>query len=80
MSRIAVPALAALVALSVTTVALGQESKTMAPASAPSPDEQAVRQVTQDFVKAFNADSAEKAAALFLVGAESVCLEGNPKR
>ena len=77
MSRIAVSALAALVALSVTTLALGQESKTMVSASAPSPDEQAVRRVTQNFVKAFNAGSAEKAAALFLSGAEFTDDAGN---
>ncbi|MCY2950393.1 MAG: SgcJ/EcaC family oxidoreductase [Planctomycetota bacterium] len=77
MSRITVPALAALIAISVTTFARGQESKTAASTSGATNDEQAVRQVTQSFVKAFNAGSAEKAAALFLSGAEFTDDAGN---
>lgn len=72
MSRITVPVLTALIAISAATLALGKEAATAANA-----DEQAVRQVTQDFVKAFNAGSAEKAAALFYGGAELIDDAGN---
>ena len=41
-------------------------------ASVAKPDEQAVRQVTQDFVKAFNAGSAGKIAAMFFSNAELI--------
>jgi uncharacterized protein (TIGR02246 family) len=40
-------------------------------------DEQAVRQVTQNFVKAFNAGSAEQVAALFFSGADLTDDAGN---
>jgi uncharacterized protein (TIGR02246 family) len=77
MTRITVPALAALVAIFVTTVANGQEAAATASASPAANDEQAVRQVTQNFVKAFNAGSAEKVAALFWGGAELTDDAGN---
>lgn len=77
MSRITIPALAVLIAISATTLARGQESKTAASIGATTNDEQAVRQVTQSFVKAFNAGSADKVAALFLSGAELTDDAGN---
>ena len=76
MSRITISALAALIAVSAATLAGGQEAAKAAPAAA-SADEQAVRQVTQNFVKAFNAGNAEKAAALFFSGAELIDDAGN---
>jgi uncharacterized protein (TIGR02246 family) len=72
MSRITVSALAALIAASWATFATGQEAATAASASAASADEQAVRQVTQKFVKAFNAGSAENVATLFSGEAELI--------
>ena len=57
------------------TLARGQEAARR-PGQA-SADEQAVRQVTQNFVKAFNAGNAEKAAALFFSGAELIDDAGN---
>ena len=60
MSRITIPVLAALVGISAASLARGQEAATAAVASAAKTDEQAVRQVTQNFVKAFNAGSAEQ--------------------
>ena len=72
MSRITVPVLTALIAISAVTLAIGKEA-----ANAANADEQAVRQVTQDFVKAFNAGNAEKAAALFYGGAELIDDAGN---
>lgn len=77
MPRIMAPVLAALVAISGTTRVCGQESTTASPAGAAKTDEQAVRQVTQTFVKAFNAGNAEKAAALFYSGAELIDDAGN---
>ena len=72
MSRITVPVLTALIAISGAVLARGQEA-----AATKSADEQAVRQVTQNFVKAFNAGSAEKATALFYGGAELIDDAGN---
>ncbi len=77
MSRITIPVLAALIAISGASLAPGQEAATAASARAAEADEQAVRQVTQNFVKAFNAGSAEKAAALFFSGAELIDDAGN---
>ena len=77
MSRITLPALAALIAIFGATLATGQEATTSAAAGAANADEQAVRHVTQNLVKAFNAGSAEKAAALFFSGAELVDDAGN---
>jgi uncharacterized protein (TIGR02246 family) len=77
MSRITIPALAALIAIAAANLARGQETDKSAPAGAPSADEQAVRQVTQNFAKAFNAGSAEKVAALFFGGAELTDDAGN---
>jgi uncharacterized protein (TIGR02246 family) len=77
MSRITIPVLAALIALSGTTFASGQETATPAPAGGTKSDEQAVRQVTQNLVKAFNAASADKVAALFLSTAELTDDAGN---
>ncbi len=83
MSRITVPFLAALIAISGATFARGQQSVAAdSGAKATSvgmanPDEQAVRQVTQNFVKAFNAGNAEKAAALFFSGADLIDDAGN---
>ena len=75
--RITISALAAWIALSAATLARAQEVSKVAPAGATSADEQAVRQVTQNFVKAFNAGNAEKAAALFFSGAELIDDAGN---
>jgi len=72
MSRITVPVLAALIAISAVTLARGQQA-----AATKTADEQAVRQLTQDFVKDFNAGNAEKAAALFYSGAELIDDAGN---
>jgi uncharacterized protein (TIGR02246 family) len=80
MSRITVSALAALVAISGATLASGQEVATGGSASVTTSDEQAVRQVTQDFVKAFNAGNAEKVAALFLGGGQLIDDAGNVHR
>ena len=77
MSRITIPVLAALIAVSGVNLAHGQAAATAAAARVASPDEQAVRQVTQNFVKAFNAGNAEKVAALFLSGAELIDDAGN---
>ncbi len=77
MSRITIPVLAALIAISGASLARGQEAAPAAPAGAAGADEQAVRQVTQTFVKAFNAGDAEKAAALFFSGAELIDDAGN---
>ena len=66
-----------MIAISGATLARGQEAATAASASKASADEQAVRQVTQNFVKAFNAGNAEKAAALFFSGAELIDDAGN---
>jgi uncharacterized protein (TIGR02246 family) len=74
MSRITVTVLTALVAISVATFARGQEAPAATPASA---DEQAVRQVTQNFVKTFNSGNAEKVAALFYSGADLIDDAGN---
>jgi len=72
MSRITVPVLAALIVLSGRTIARGQEAT-----AAKTADEQAVRQITQDFVKAFNSGNVEKATALFYSGAELIDDAGN---
>ena len=80
MPRIAVPALAALIAISATTLAGGQETATAVSASGATSDEQAVRQVTQNYVKAFNAGSADSAAKLFFSGAELIDDAGNVHR
>ena len=77
MSRIAIPVLAAMIAVSAATFVRGEEPAKTASPAAMSPDEQAVRQVTQNFVKAFNAGSAEKAAALFFSGADLIDDAGN---
>ena len=77
MTRITVPALAALVAISVTTLASGQQLAATPSTSPATSDEQAVRQVTQNFVKAFNTGSAEKVAAMFWGGAELTDDAGN---
>ena len=77
MSRITLPALAAWIAVLGVAYAHGQEAATAVPANAANADEQAVRQVTQNLVTAFNAGSAEKAAALFFSGAELVDDAGN---
>lgn len=74
MSRIAFTILAASIAISGAAFVRGQEAATAAPASA---DEQAVRQVTQNFVKAFNSGNAEKVAALFYSGADLIDDAGN---
>ena len=77
MSRITIQVLAALIAVSGATFARGQEAAKTASAGAASSDEQAVRQVTQNLVKAFNAGDAEKAAALFFSGADLTDDAGN---
>jgi len=77
MSRITFPALAVSIAISVTTLANAQETAAAASASGVTSDEQAVRQVTQGLVKAFNAGSADKAASLFYSGAELTDDAGN---
>ncbi|MEI8375636.1 MAG: SgcJ/EcaC family oxidoreductase [Planctomycetota bacterium] len=78
MSRITVQALAAMIAILATTLARGQETTaTAASASEVANDERAVRQVTQSLVKAFNAGSADQAAALFFSGAELTDDAGN---
>ncbi len=77
MSRITIPVLAALLAMSGAALASGEKAATPATANAASADEQAVRQVTQDFVKAFNAGDVEKAAAQFYSGAELIDDAGN---
>ncbi len=77
MSRITVQALVALFAISATTLASGQETAKAALKSGVVDDEQAVRKVTQNFVKAFNAGSADQVAALFFSGAELTDDAGN---
>ena len=77
MSRITVSALAALIAVFMGNFRDRPGSRTAASASVASADEQAVRQVTQNFVKAFNAGSAEKVAALFSGEAELIDDAGN---
>jgi uncharacterized protein (TIGR02246 family) len=77
MSRITLPFLTAVIAISGASFARSQEAATRAPASKESADEQAVRQITRDFVKAFNAGNADKAAALFLADADLVDDAGN---
>jgi len=72
MSRITVLVPAALIVISGATLARGQDA-----AATKNADEQAVRQITQDFVKAFNAGNTEKAAALFYSGAELTDDAGN---
>jgi uncharacterized protein (TIGR02246 family) len=72
-----VTVLAALIAISRATLVSGQEPATAPAASVATDDEQAVRQVTQNLVKAFNAADAEKVAALFFGGAELVDDAGN---
>jgi uncharacterized protein (TIGR02246 family) len=77
MSRITITVLAAVIAISGATLASGQEAAPAASASVANADEQAVRQVAQNFVKAFNAGSAEKIASLFFSGAELTDDAGN---
>jgi uncharacterized protein (TIGR02246 family) len=77
MSRISIPILAAIIAVSGATFAIGQETAAATSAGVAKTDEQAVRQVTQDFVKAFNAGSAEKVASLFLGRAQLIDDSGN---
>ena len=77
MSRITVSALAALIAISVTTLTSGQETATAASTSGVVNDEHAVRKVTQNFVKAFNAGSPDQVASLFFSGAELTDDAGN---
>ncbi|MEI8374106.1 MAG: SgcJ/EcaC family oxidoreductase [Planctomycetota bacterium] len=77
MSRIVFTILAALIAISDAALVRSQEAATAAPASAASADEQAVRQVTQNFVKAFNSGNAEKVAALFYSAADLIDDAGN---
>ena len=77
MLRSTVPVLAALIVLAVTTCGRGEETAPPVPAMRAPSDEQAVRQVTQSFVKAFNAGNAEKAAGLFFSGAELIDDAGN---
>ena len=72
MSRTSIPVMAALIALSGATFASGRDAASATSASVAKPDEQAVRQVTQDFVKAFNAGSAGKIAAMFFSNAELI--------
>lgn len=72
MSRISVSILSALFFVLGTSLANGQESADKAQAGAAKADEQAVRQVTQNFVKAFNAGSVEKVVALFSNEAELI--------
>jgi uncharacterized protein (TIGR02246 family) len=69
MSHITVTALTALIVVAGVTSARGQVTATT-PASTANADEQAVRQVTQDFVRAFNSASGDKASSLFYSGAE----------
>jgi len=77
MSRIAITFLVALIAISDAAFVRSQEATTAAPARPASADEQAVRQVTQNFVKAFNSGSAEKAASMFYSGADLIDDAGN---
>jgi uncharacterized protein (TIGR02246 family) len=72
MSRVTVPVLAGLIAVSATAFACGKENGDASPANGSKSDRQAVGQVTQAFVKAFNAGSAEKVAALFVGEGELV--------
>ena len=51
MTRSSIPMLAALIAVSVVALARGQEPGTAPSAGASNADEQAVRRVTQDFVR-----------------------------
>lgn len=74
MSRITISILAAVWAISGVTLTHGQEPAAANPANV---DEQAVRQVAQNFVKAFNAGSAEAAATLFVDEAELIDDAGN---
>jgi uncharacterized protein (TIGR02246 family) len=77
MSRISVSVMSALVIVLGATFSNGQEAAKDAQAGAVKADEQAVRQVTQNFVKAFNAGSAEKVAALFFSEGELIDDAGN---
>jgi uncharacterized protein (TIGR02246 family) len=77
MPRTTVPVLAALIAISGASLAYSQETAKATPAGQGNADEQAVRQVTQNLVKAFNAGSAEKAAALFFKEADLTDDAGN---
>lgn len=70
MSRITVPVLALVVAVSGAALAHGQEATSAA-------DEQAVRQVTPNLVKAFNAGNAPSVGALFASQAELIDDAGN---
>jgi uncharacterized protein (TIGR02246 family) len=77
MSRTTVLVLAISTGILGPALARAQETATVSSAGKAGADEQAVRQVTQNFVKAFNAGNAEKAAALFYSGAELIDDAGN---
>ena len=81
MSRITVLALAGLLAVSIANRASGQATATAAStsgaASTTASDDQAIRQVTQGLVQAFNAGKADQVAELFLSGAELTDDAGN---
>ena len=74
MSRFTAPALAVVIAIGAAVLASGQQAPT---AAAPGGDQQAVGQVSQEFVKAFNAGKAEEIAGLFHGGAELIDDAGN---
>jgi uncharacterized protein (TIGR02246 family) len=71
MLRISISALAALVILFCATFGTAQDAGP-APAATARSEEQAVRQVTQNMVKAFNDGNAEKIVELFFSGAELI--------
>ncbi len=77
MSRIGIPALVTLIAILGVAAVRGQETTAVAPKDAPTTDEQAVRQITQELVRQFNAGNAEGIAALFFDGAELIDDAGN---
>ncbi|MCX7426003.1 MAG: SgcJ/EcaC family oxidoreductase [Planctomycetia bacterium] len=69
MSRFTAPALAVVIAIGAAVLASGQQAPS---AAAPGGDQQAIGQVSQEFVKAFNAGKAEEIAGLFHGGAELI--------
>lgn len=75
MYRINVMVLLALIVFSTRILSIGQEPPAKGAES--NPDEQAVRQLTQSFVKAFNAGKSEDVAGLFFDRAELTDDDGN---
>jgi uncharacterized protein (TIGR02246 family) len=69
MSRCTAPALAVVIAIGAAALAEGQQAPA---AAAPGGDQQAIGQVSQELVKAFNAGKAEEIAGLFSSGAELI--------